>query len=275
MNMPDKPLLDIKRVIANKNPKLADRIPKFVYDYLGRLIHQKELNHIFSTAIDNDITGTRFATYALSELGTKYEAHGLENIPDSGRFIFASNHPLGGLDAMVMIDCISKRFPNLKFIVNDVLMHIAPMKEIFLPINKFGRQSQEYARSIRENLASDDQLLIFPAGLCSRKIDGEVKDIKWRNSFVKMAVSGLRDIVPVYFEGLNSKRFYRIANWRKKLGIKFNIEMILLPDEMFRQRSNNLNIYFGKPISFQTFDSSRSMSDWCQYVRENVYCMAN
>ena len=172
---------------------------------------------------------------------------------------------------MVLIACIGKRFKEVRFVVNDLLMFLKPLAPIFVPVNKFGRTGNESARAINEAFAGDAQILYFPAGLCSRKQKDGICDLPWKSTFLKKAKEYGRDIVPVFFNGRNSAFFYRLAKLRKALGIKFNIEMMFLPDEMFRQRGNSFELYFGEPIPISSIDSSKSMNEWVETIRNATY----
>ena len=268
--MEETPLyIDVKSVIAKKSAKLARWIPEFGYRFLRKLVHEEELNQFLSHIQGK--TGIDFVRGALQELEISSQGFGLDQIPDQGRFIFVSNHPLGGLDGLVMMDRIAQKFPKLLFISNDILMNVAPLKSVFLPVNKHGRQSSHYARLIRDGFLSEAQLLYFPAGICSRKTGKNIADLQWDPNFVKKATNYQRDIIPVYFEGRNSDFFYRIANLRKNLRIRTNIEMVLLVDEMFRQKGSSLKIWFGEPIPWTRLDHSKSPQGWADWIREIVY----
>lgn len=263
--------IDIDDVIRKKNPGLYKILPSAILRYLKRITHQEELNQNIHNHKHED--GLAFVNGVLSDMKISYSSFGTENIPKEGRFIFASNHPLGGLDGLVLMNETGKFFPGVKFVVNDLLLNIKNMNSLFVPVNKFGKQSVEYVRKIDEAYQSNDQILYFPAGLCSRKIQGEITDLPWQKSFITKAVKYQRDIIPVYFEGKNSSFFYNLANLRKKLGIKANIEMLYLVDEMYNQQNKSLNLYFGKPIPYTLFDSSKSAMEWTNFVRNIVYTM--
>jgi 1-acyl-sn-glycerol-3-phosphate acyltransferase len=267
----DDKFIDIEKVIRKKNPNLLRILPKFLINFLKRIVYQDELNEVINH--NKSKHGLDFIRGALHDFGTRYEVHGLENIPSSGRFIFAGNHPLGGLDGMVFIDEVGKKFPDLKFIVNDLLLNAENLRPIMVPVNKHGRQSIEYARLIEDAYRSDAQVLYFPAGLCSRKIKGQIVDLSWHKNFIVKSVQYKRDIIPVYFEGKNTNFFYNLANIRKFFGIKVNIEMIFLVGEMFKQRKKMIKLTFGKPISYIMFDSSQTPGEWANYVRGCVYSM--
>jgi putative hemolysin len=268
-----KKLIDVEKVFAIKNPGLFKIIPSFVFRYLKRTIHQEEINEFISRK--GHLRGTEFGQAVLDDLfGAKFEAFGLEKVPQDGRYLFASNHPLGGLDGIAFLVAVSRRFPNLKFPVNDILLNLKPLDNIFVPINKHGGHSREAARLIEEAYQSDNQVLMFPAGLVSRKQKGIIKDLEWKKNFIKKAIQHKRDIVPVNISGKNTNFFYRLANIRKHLGIKANIEMLYLPNEMFKQHGENLTIRFGEPISWQTLKENDTMEIWATKMKEKSYELA-
>jgi 1-acyl-sn-glycerol-3-phosphate acyltransferase len=267
MNEPLK--LDVESILKSKNPALGKALPGFVLSYLKRIVHQDELNGFLGQY--GHLRDAALIEAGLKEFNIRYSVSGTENIPSSGRYIFVSNHPLGGLDGLVFINEISKRFHNIKFPVNDILLNIKNLSGIFLPINKHGHQSREAASKIEEAFASGCQILYFPAGLCSRKTRGVIKDLEWHKSFVSKAINHKRDIVPAFFSGRNSDFFYNLSNFRKFLGIKANIEMLYLADEMFRQKKKEISLIFGERIGWQTFDRSRSIENWTEWVRERCY----
>ena len=263
--------VDLDKVIADKNPRLARLLPRFLKSYLKRIIHQDEINHVLRSFSHQ--TPVEFIRSTLSYMEISYRAVGLEQLPMQGRYLFVSNHPFGGMDGMMLCDELDKRFGSGRIIVNDILMNLKPLAPLFIPINKHGRQNSEYLRFFRDALASDDQIATFPAGLCSRRIAGKICDTKWKHSFVKNAIESQRDIVPVFFEGHLPNFFYNLSSFRKKIGIKANIEMIYLPDEMFSQKGRHFDIHFGKPIPWQELAASTSVSRTAQQIREMVYAL--
>lgn len=262
--------IDIKQVLRQKAPSVARKIPGFMVDYLIRTVHQDELNEILRRYHDKD--GVAFMQELIGYFDLNLELVNEENIPAEGRYIFASNHPLGGLDGICLSAIIGGRFDGkIRYLVNDLLLYLSNLRSIFVPINKHGAQGKKNAELIEKAYASDNQIITFPAGLCSRKQNGKIQDTEWKKSFIQKAVEYRRDIVPVFFEGRNSNFFYRLANMRKALGIKMNYEMIYLPDEMFKSKHKTYCIHFGKPIPWQTFDSSRKPAEWAEWVKEIVY----
>jgi len=261
--------IDAEKVLFSKNPALAKTVPSFVINYLKKIVHQDELNELLKEC--GHLKDSEFIEAGLKFLNIRYKAYGQENIPERGRYIFVSNHPLGGLDGLVFIHEISKHFRDLKFPVNDILMNIENLSGIFLPVNKHGSQAKFAAAKIEEAYASDSQILYFPAGLCSRKKRGLIKDLEWHKSFITKAIQHKRDIIPAYFSGRNSNFFYNLSNLRNFIGIKANIEMLYLPDEMFRQKDKEIKLIFGKSIPWQTFDHAKSPSEWAEWVKSKSY----
>lgn len=267
MEEPQK--IEVRRVLASKSPKLAKRMPGFIIRYLERILHQNELNIILSEY--GHLKDQAFVSAALNFMGISYKAIGAEELPKTGRFIFASNHPLGGLDGLVFMESVSKHYPSVKFPVNDLLLNLNNFSGIFLPVNKHGVQDREAVRAIDNAYASDDQILYFPAGICSRRRGGRIADLEWHKSFITKAVWHRRDIIPVYFSGSNSGFFYSLANLRSRLGLKTNLEMLWLPDEMFHQKGKQIHIVFGEPVSWKTFDKTKSASGWAEFMRRKSY----
>jgi putative hemolysin len=268
-NSSENQKIDVKSVLYSKNPALARSIPGFVINYLKKIIHQDELNEFLRKW--GHLKDAELIAAGLMHFEIKFTVGGTANIPASGRFIFVSNHPLGGLDGLVFIYELSKHFPDIKFPVNDILTNIKNLSGIFIPVNKHGLQGKDAARMIEEAYSSDCQILYFPAGLCSRKKRGVIKDLQWHKSFISKSVQHKRDIVPAFFSGRNSNFFYNLANIRKLLGIKANIEMLYLADEMFKQKDKEIRLVFGNPIPWETFDKTRSALEWADWVKSKSY----
>mgnify|MGYP001041354345 CR=1 FL=1 len=262
--------IDVRKVLAQKAPSVAKKIPNCVVNYLIHTIHQDELNEILMRYHDKD--GVDFMESLVTYFDLKLVLKGEHHLVADGRYIFASNHPLGGLDGICLSAVIGKHFGgHIRYLVNDLLMYLPNLKSIFVPVNKHGAQDRSSAQLMEQAYASDNQIVTFPAGLCSRRHHGVVKDLEWKKSFIQKAVEYQRDVVPVYFEGINSNFFYRFANIRKALGIKMNYEMIYLPDEMFRNKHKSFHIYFGEPVPWCTFDESKKPLEWAEWIKAKVY----
>jgi len=258
---------------VTRHPGSTTSSPRFFINWLKRTVHQDEINDILDR--NQGLEGVEFMrTLVDEEFKVTLHAEGEENIPETGRFIFASNHPLGGLDGICLSAFLGEKFNGkIKYLVNDVLYYIEPLKPIFVPINKYGAQGKASVKAINEAYASDNQIITFPAGLCSRKRNGVITDLDWLKNFIVKAVEFQRDVIPVHFEGRNSTFFYNLANLRKASGLKFNAELVYLPDEMFKNRGGTFTITFGKPIPWQTFDNSKTPSEWARSVKEQSYAL--
>ena len=271
--MSGKPMkIDIDQVLRARLPRYYRYIPRFAVRWLERTICQDRLNAILVKMADKNSVDAAIA--ALDDMNITIESQGLEQLAD-GRYMFVSNHPLGGLDGLALISLLGQRYDRkIKFMVNDLLMAVEPLRGVFLPVNKYGRQSRDTATQIEEALKSDNQFITFPAGLCSRmQPDGTIADLPWQKAAVVHATNHQRDIVPIYFDAHNSKFFYRFAKWRKKLGIKFNIELIFLPKEMIKLCGSTLHVIFGEPISWDSLDASRPKQEAAR-LRQIVIDMA-
>ncbi len=266
--------IDLDEIIRSRvGGKKARFIPRFLTASLERLIRQDDLNAALEATYPSE--GTAFAKAIFNHFDIGIDVEGEENIPAGGRFIFASNHPLGGLDGIGLIKVLGGRYGDegLRVMVNDMLMNVSPLKRVFLPINKFGKQGREAVRAFGEAMASDMQIVMFPAGLVSRLgDDGNIADLEWQKSVVAKAIESRRDIIPVRFIGENRPRFYKLARLRKKLGLKFNIEQTLLPAELVEARGKRFRVIFGKPISWKSLrDFPGSQREAAAQLRAAVY----
>jgi len=263
-------LIDVDKILREKAPKHYKYIPGFIVSYLKRIIHQEEINVFLNDSKDQ--FGVDFLEASMDFLDAKVETRGLENIPKDGLYTFVSNHPLGGQDGVALGYVLGKYFKGkVKYLVNDLLMNLRGLAPLCIPINKTGKQSKDFPMMVEAGFKSDNQLIMFPAGLCSRRQKGVIRDLKWSKTFIVKSVQNQRDVVPVHFEGRNSDFFYNMANLCKALGIKFNIAMLYLADEMFKNRHKTFTVTFGKPIPWQTFDKSKTPAGWAAYVKEEVY----
>lgn len=262
----------IKPLFYEKNPKLARWIPPFMYTFLEKVIHQNEINEFIT--VYGDRKGLDFADAILEYLNVSFRVEGVENLPDpDGRYIFASNHPLGGPDGIILISFLGQKYPNLKFPVNDLLMNLKNLNNVFMPVNKHGGQARMAAAAIDEAFASDAQIITFPAGMVSRKYHGIIKDPEWQKSFVSKAIKHQRNIIPIRVEGQNSNLFYNIFRFRQFFGIKLNLEMMLLPRETFKKKGATFNIKIGKMIPYSSLDKSKTSQQWANEIQELVYRM--
>lgn len=265
--------IDVEALLRSKMGDKAMRVPRFVVRWLKNILHQDAVNAFLWEARDE--TGTAWLKHALRYLHNEVKIIGEGNLPapdDERRYTFVCNHPLGGIDGVAIGSVIGERYnDNFRYLVNDLLMNLPGLAPLCIPINKTGKQSRDFPRMVEAGFASDKHIVVFPAGLCSRKIKGEIHDLPWTKTFISKSVQTKRDIVPMYFSGRNSERFYRIANICKMLRLKFNAAMLFLPDEMFRNSGKTFELYVGKPIPWQTFDGSGKPQQWAQWVQRQVY----
>ena len=259
--------IDLDYVVATKFK--GKKVPKCLVRFLKRFIHQDWINDCMSRCRD----GEYFYEDALKELDVRIDVEGMERVPNDGRrYLFVSNHPLGGIDGLALTDFVQKNYGRTRLLVNDFLMYFRPVQSQSVPVNKTGSQARDLAQQVDEAYRSEDQMMIFPAGLCSRRIDGKVQDFPWTKSFITKSVESGRTVVPVHFIGENPRRFYR-ADWlfRKFLKTKFNIGMLFLPDAMYHTQHKTFRVVLGDPIPLETFDKSRKPVEWAAWVREKVY----
>jgi 1-acyl-sn-glycerol-3-phosphate acyltransferase len=261
--------IDIESVINKKNPKLYKALPGFVLSYIKRVLHQNDVNHFM--AMYSDKFGLDFVNAALDHFDIHGQLVGRENFSEQGRYIFASNHPIGGFDGLLLISELGKIFGETKSIINDVLMQIKNLQPVFVGVDSYGSNTRGIFAEMDKVMKSDTQVLIFPAGLVSRRRKGVIADLEWKKTFITKAVQHQRDVVPMHIEGRLSNFFYNLSNIRKFLGIKANIEMFYLADETFRLNHKTLKITCGKPISYTTFDHRYHPNEWASLVRGYVY----
>lgn len=270
MTMNETLQIDVDAILSAKAGKKARYVPRFLVSYLKKIIHQDEVNEFLLMNKDNQ--GLDFVNSFMKYFNNSFEVQGIENLPKDGLYTFVSNHPLGAQDGLGLAYILGPHYKGkIKFLVNDLLMNIPQLAEFWVPINKTGKQARNFPQQVNAAFQGDNHIVMFPAGLCSRKRKGVVRDLEWKKTFITKSVQTKRDIVPIHFEGENSKFFYRLANINRMLGIKFNIAMLYLSDEMYKNRNKTFKVTIGKPIPWQTFDKSKTPTEWAQYVKERVY----
>ncbi len=264
--------IDLDEIIKKKSVKLYNKLPRFVLFVLKKILKQDNINDVLDYC--GDVKGIEFLHKALDRMNVQREFVNIDKLDKTKKYIFASNHPLGGLDGMVIVEGVSQ-MGGAKILANDILMAIEPLRECFIPVNKFGRQNQNSLLTLKNELNSDNQIIFFPAGVCSRKRDGVVTDLKWQKSFLVKAVESKRDVVPVFVDNVNSYSFYMLEVLRKKFGIKQNLEMFLLPSQMFKKKIQRIKIIFGQPIDYRLIEQSGDYEKWTEIVRSKVYELKN
>lgn len=269
--------IDIESVLKSKMGRKARFVPAFLVRWLRRIIHEDQINAFLWEHRDEE--GTRWLESCVSYLGMDVTIEGAENLPPKDepgrRYIFVSNHPLGGQDGVCLGAIIGRHYDGkFRYLVNDLLLFLPALRPVCVGINKTGKQARDFPRQVEAAFQSDNHIIMFPAGLNSRIIDGKLHDLPWKKTFVSKSVQYHRDVVPIYFSGHNSKRFYRVAKLCKLLHSKINFAMIFLVDEMYRNVGKHFRIVIGKPIPWQTFDHSKTPMEWAKMVEEQVYQQA-
>lgn len=272
MEREESKYLDLKQVLSSKNKKLAQWMPGFLLSYFKRIVHEKDLNALMAAIGDKE--GLDFVNAGLDYLDCTVAVKGLENVPKEGGVIIASNHPLGGLDGIALMSAIGRVRPDIQFLVNDILLNIENLQPLFIPVNKVGVNPRKALEVIEETYAKEVAILVFPAGLVSRQLTEGIADLTWQKSFIAKAKKYQKDIVPVHIQGRNSNFFYQLSKWRRKLGVKANIEMLYLADEMFRQRGKTITITIGGKVPYTHFDERRTLQEWAAEMRRRVYDLA-
>lgn len=264
-------VIDIQKAIRNGKSRFLKSLPGFIIKLIIKIVGQEELNRVIYN--NREKTGVPFTNGILHDWNIKVKINGAENIPPSGRFIFAANHPVGGMDALAIFNMIYRFFPDIVSPANELLYTIPNIRPLMLGLNLFGKNTKETALKLQEMFESDAQVMFFPAGEVSRRKRGIISDTVWQKSFISKAIKHRRDIIPVFISGRNSRLFYTIANLRKFLGIKMYIETLLLPHEMLKQRNSTVTVSIGKPIPYQTLTDEMTHSAWAQRVKSIVYSL--
>ncbi|MBQ9186459.1 MAG: glycerol acyltransferase [Prevotella sp.] len=266
--------IDIDKILKNKMGAKAKWVPRPLVSWLKRIAHQEQVNDFLWSAKDK--TGVPWLEATLNYLQITLEVEGRENLPDKddGRlYTIVSNHPLGGIDGVALGVVIGNHFDSrFRYLVNDLLMYLPGLAPLCIPINKTGHQSRNFPAMVKAGFESDNNMLMFPAGICSRRRNGEVRDIPWSKTFISKSVEYQRDVIPIHFGGQNSNFFYRLANFSDRC-LPFNLAMLFLVDEMYKNVGQTFHVTIGKPIPWQTFDKSRSPKEWAQFVEDSVYAL--
>ena len=265
--------IDINEILKGKMGKKAKYVPYPVVAWLKKIAHQDEVNRFLWDS--RELTGTPWLEECVRYLDMTLEFEGEENLPpkDDGKlYTFVSNHPLGGVDGVALGSIIGKKYDSrFRYLVNDLLMNLPGLAPLCIPINKTGSQSRNFPAMVEKGFQSDNHMLMFPAGLCSRKQNGQIRDLPWKKTFLTKSIEYQRDIVPIHFSGQNSDVFYRLANFSDKYIKKVNVAMLFLVDEMYKNVHKTFKVSFGKPIPWQTFDKSKTPMEWVNYVYDKVY----
>lgn len=264
-------LIDIEAIIQNKNPNLYKKLPGFVINWLKKIICQDKINRLLT--LYGHLQGVEFIDAVFADFNVDINCYGLENLKEYAdkRLLFVANHPLGGIDGLAVISAVNKNFRKATAVVNELLLNINNLREVFCGVNVYGHNTPKIFENIDNLFNSEDDICIFPAGMCSRKINGKIQDLKWKKNFIEKAYKHEIPIVPIFVDAVNSSFFYNVANLRKKLGIKFNYELVLLPSEVFKYHDKPINLYFGRPVEPSVLSGMINAEERTQYVRSLTY----
>lgn len=266
--------IDIEKILKGKMGAKAKFVPSFLVNWLKHIIHQDQVNAFIWD--NRDVTGTEWLESCVRYLDMTLEIKGKENLPapDDGRlYTFVSNHPLGGEDGVALGAIIGRHYDSrFRYLVNDLLMNLPGLAPLCIPINKTGSQARNFPAMVEAGFQSDHHILMFPAGLCSRRKNGVIRDLPWKKTFITKSVQYQRDVVPIHFSGHNSNFFYRLANFSDRF-LPFNLAMMFLVDEMYKNVHKKFTVTIGKPIPWQTFDKSKSLMEWANFVQNSVYAL--
>ncbi len=263
--------LNLTKLLKSSDSKSLRRLPWFVVKILEKIICQDQMNYVINKYIDS--VGVSFQPKVIKEFNITLNVRGVENLPSNSRCFFVANHPFGVIDGLILTYYVGQKYGDLRAIGNDAFLNVPPLRPLIAAVNVYGRSSKEYISALEQVYTSDIAITHFPAGEVSRVFNGRVQDAPWQKSFITKAVSSKRDVVPFYFDGGNSRLFYSIYKLRNKLGISANLELMLLPREMFKKRNKTVSLVIGKPIPWESFNSSATHYEWAQKVREHVYKM--
>jgi putative hemolysin len=264
--------IDIGKILKGKLGAKAKFVPRFVVSWLKRVVHEDQVNAFLWESRDKK--GVDWLEECVRYLDMTLQIEGKENLPDphdKRLYTFVSNHPLGGEDGVALGAVIGRHYEgNFRYLVNDLLMNLPGLAPVCIPINKTGQQGRSFPAMVKAGFESNNHMLMFPAGLCSRKRKGLIRDIPWTKTFISKSIEYQRDVVPIHFGGQNSNFFYRLANFSDRY-LPFNLAMLFLVDEMYKNVHKTFRIAIGKPIPWQTFDKSKSSVEWAQFVKDKVY----
>jgi putative hemolysin len=263
--------IDIEKVLKESNTKAVANLPGFIVKILTKIIRQDEMNGILNKYIDSE--GISFHKKIIEEFNLTVEVDGIDNLPENGKCFFASNHPFGVIDGLILTKIVGEKYGDFRAIGNDAFMFVPNLRPYIAMVNVYGRSSKENIAALQKIYDSSMPITHFPAGEVSRLYWGKVQDCKWQKSFITKAIASQRDIVPFYFHGRNSWLFHTVSLLRRLFFIKANIELILLPREMFKKKNKTIKVCIGKPVSYQEFNNSLTHQEWAQYMRTHIYSL--
>ncbi len=262
--------IDINKVLTSGNKDYFTKLPGYLRSLLiillSKLLNLKEINKIIT--LFNSKSGVDFIDEIFEYLDISYivSAKDKLKIPSEGKLIVVANHPLGGVDGLILLKLISEIRPDVKIIVNDILLNIDNLKNHFIPFDIFsGKAQRSNIERIYECLNNNEAIIIFPAGEVSRFGISGIKDGEWKKSVLQIAKKFKVPILPVFVHGRNSLFFYFISLINKKLS------MFLLSRELLN-KNKILKLSIGNHIPAEAFENRYYKTNTqIKLLRKHVY----
>jgi len=268
-------------LVTAKEVAKAIKIEKygFIGTFIGwsllKILRISTINKIYNT--HKHLKGTEFFTSLLNDLQIKFEVpkSDLKRIPANGPFITVSNHPLGGVDGVLLLKLLIERRADYKIIANFLLHRIEPLKPFVLAVNPFDnhKDAKSSLKGIKEalqHLKDGYPLGIFPAGEVSTYKDGKlIIDKPWEEGAIKLIQKARVPVIPIYFHAKNSRLFYFLSK------ISDTLRTAKLPSELLSQKERTIKVRIGKAISVKQLDEYKNTQDLCDFIRTKTYLLAN
>src|SRR6478752_2830679 len=242
---------------------------------LMKALKISKLNEVYDR--NKHLSDVVFLNAILDELQIKFEIpeDDLKRLPKEGPYITISNHPLGGIDGILLLKLMLEREPNFKIIANFLLHRIEPLKPFIMPVNPFEnhkdvKSSVVGIKETLRHLSDGKPLGMFPAGEVSTYADGKVVvDKPWEEGAIKVIRKAQVPVIPIYFHAKNSRMFYLLSK------INDTLRTAKLPSELFSQKDRVIKVRIGKPISVAEQNEHQSLEDYTEFLRKKTYMLAN
>lgn len=265
-------MLNVENMLKENYSSFYQKYPKLVTSLLTRflrfILHEEEINDFLEK---NTLKGVPFVEAILEayDVSYTYKSRQIENIPAMGRVVVISNHPLGGMDSLVLLKLISEQRHDrrVKIVANEMLMQFEPTKELLIPVNNMdGKVSKQSRKAILDSLEKEEAVIFFPSGEVSRASVAGIKDEQWKSGFIKLARLANSPILPIHLNAKNSWKFYFFSSIYKPLG------GLLLSHEMLTPKYKSIDVTIGELIPVEAF-SNRAMSlkEYAKLFKKHLY----
>jgi len=247
----------------------------FVGWIILRILRISAINKIYDN--NKNKSDLDFLNGILDDCKIKFEIpeEDLKRIPKEGPFITISNHPLGGIDGVLLLKLLIEKRADYKIVANFLLQRVAPLKPYVMPVNPFetrkdAKSSIAGVKSALLHLREGKPLGIFPAGEVSTHKDGKLNvDKPWEEGAIKLIKKANVPVIPIYFHAKNSRLFYFLSKFSDTL------RTAKLPSEIIQQRGRVIKVRIGKPISVKDQDTFKALPDFYKFIRRKTYMLAN